>query len=114
MAGSRLSRPMQRKLVMLLQCAVTDAEGRGRAARAARSLGERTVTELILQHQVTTPVLKSSTDSTVLVNLTAYLILSTSIYGHLIRFYLQSKVFSLGFPISRLVSSEIRSGTFVS
>ncbi|KAF9797346.1 hypothetical protein SFRURICE_006328 [Spodoptera frugiperda] len=51
MAGSRLSRPMQRKLVMLLQCAVTDEEGRGRAARAARSLGERTVTELILQHQ---------------------------------------------------------------
>ncbi|CAH1647389.1 unnamed protein product [Spodoptera littoralis] len=51
MASSRLSRPMQRKLVMLLQCAVIDEEGRGRAARAARSLGERTVTELILQHQ---------------------------------------------------------------
>lgn len=50
--GSRLSRPMQRKLVMLLQCAITDEEGRGKAARAARSLGERTVTELILQHQV--------------------------------------------------------------
>ncbi|CAB3226450.1 unnamed protein product [Arctia plantaginis] len=49
--GSRLSRPMQRKLVMLLQCAITDEEGRGKAARAARSLGERTVTELILQHQ---------------------------------------------------------------
>ncbi|CAH0401817.1 unnamed protein product [Chilo suppressalis] len=49
--GSRLSRPMQRKLVTLLQCAMTDEEGRGRAARAARSLGERTVTELILQHQ---------------------------------------------------------------
>ncbi|CAG9781763.1 unnamed protein product [Diatraea saccharalis] len=49
--GSRLSRPMQRKLVTLLQCAMTDDEGRGRAARAARSLGERTVTELILQHQ---------------------------------------------------------------
>ncbi|XP_030019833.2 roquin-1 isoform X2 [Manduca sexta] len=51
MAGSRLSRPMQRKLVTLLQCAMIDEEGRGRAARAARSLGERTVTELILQHQ---------------------------------------------------------------
>ncbi|KAL4717614.1 hypothetical protein ACJJTC_000763 [Scirpophaga incertulas] len=49
--GNRLSRPMQRKLVTLLQCAMTDEEGRGRAARAARSLGERTVTELILQHQ---------------------------------------------------------------
>ncbi|CAH0577830.1 unnamed protein product [Chrysodeixis includens] len=51
MASTRLSRPMQRKLVMLLQCAITDEDGRGRAARAARSLGERTVTELILQHQ---------------------------------------------------------------
>ncbi|XP_073956760.1 LOW QUALITY PROTEIN: RING finger and CCCH-type zinc finger domain-containing protein roquin [Choristoneura fumiferana] len=50
MAG-RLSRPMQRKLVTLLQCCVTDEEGRGRCARAARSLGERSVTELILQHQ---------------------------------------------------------------
>ncbi|XP_038216269.1 roquin-1 isoform X2 [Zerene cesonia] len=49
--GNRLSRPMQRKLVTLLQCAITDEEGRGRAARAARSLGERSVTELILQHQ---------------------------------------------------------------
>ncbi|XP_028032969.1 roquin-1 isoform X2 [Bombyx mandarina] len=49
--GNRLSRPMQRKLVTLLQCSITDEEGRGRAARAARSLGERTVTELILQHQ---------------------------------------------------------------
>ncbi|KOB77586.1 Roquin, partial [Operophtera brumata] len=38
----RLSRPMQRKLVTLLQCAMTDEEGRGKAARAARSLGERT------------------------------------------------------------------------
>ncbi|CAH2035737.1 unnamed protein product, partial [Iphiclides podalirius] len=51
LTGGRLSRPMQRKLVTLLQCAMTDDEGRGRAARAARSLGERTVTELILQHQ---------------------------------------------------------------
>lgn len=51
LAGSRLSRPMQRKLVTLLQCTLTDEEGRGKAVRAARSLGERTVTELILQHQ---------------------------------------------------------------
>ncbi|XP_061719098.1 roquin-1 [Cydia pomonella] len=49
--AGRLSRPMQRKLVTLLQCCVTDEEGRGRCARAARSLGERSVTELILQHQ---------------------------------------------------------------
>ncbi|XP_068627453.1 roquin-1-like [Battus philenor] len=51
LSTNRFSRPMQRKLVTLLQCAMTDEEGRGRAARAARSLGERTVTELILQHQ---------------------------------------------------------------
>ncbi|CAB3248486.1 unnamed protein product [Arctia plantaginis] len=34
--GSRLSRPMQRKLVMLLQCAITDEEGRGKAARGSQ------------------------------------------------------------------------------
>lgn len=60
MTGTRLSRPMQRKLVSLLQCAVTDEEGRGRAARAARSLGERTVTELILQHQVNYTLLSNN------------------------------------------------------
>ncbi|XP_060069767.1 roquin-2-like [Ylistrum balloti] len=46
-----LSRPMQRKLVTLVNCQLVEEEGRGRAMRAARSLGERTVTELILQHQ---------------------------------------------------------------
>ncbi|XP_033098349.1 roquin-1-like [Anneissia japonica] len=46
-----LSRPMQRKLVALLNCQLVEDEGRSRALRAARSLGERTVTELILQHQ---------------------------------------------------------------
>ncbi|KAK7488109.1 hypothetical protein BaRGS_00020700 [Batillaria attramentaria] len=46
-----LSRPMQRKLVMLINCQLVEEEGRSRAARAARSLGERTVTELILAHQ---------------------------------------------------------------
>ncbi|RZF48028.1 hypothetical protein LSTR_LSTR002094 [Laodelphax striatellus] len=46
-----LSRPMQRKLVTLINCQLMEEEGRGRAMRAARSLGERTVTELILQHQ---------------------------------------------------------------
>lgn len=48
---SLLSRPMQRKLVTLINCQLVEAEGRSRALRAARSLGERTVTELILQHQ---------------------------------------------------------------
>nr|CAD7423285.1 unnamed protein product [Timema monikensis] len=51
-AGSNvLSRPMQRKLVTLINCQLMEEEGRSRAMRAARSLGERTVTELILQHQ---------------------------------------------------------------
>uniref|UniRef100_A0A3P8XBU6 RING-type E3 ubiquitin transferase n=1 Tax=Esox lucius TaxID=8010 RepID=A0A3P8XBU6_ESOLU len=50
-AQSSLSRPMQRKLVTLVHCQLVEAEGRVRATRAARSLGERTVTELILQHQ---------------------------------------------------------------
>ncbi|KAK3932220.1 Roquin-1 [Frankliniella fusca] len=48
---SFLSRPMQRKLVTLINCQLMEAEGRARALRAARSLGERTVMELILQHQ---------------------------------------------------------------
>lgn len=42
---------MQRKLVTLVNCQLVEEEGRSRAIRAARSLGERTVTELILQHQ---------------------------------------------------------------
>lgn len=45
------SRPMQRKLVTLINCQLVEDEGRTRSLRAARSLGERTVTELILQHQ---------------------------------------------------------------
>ncbi|XP_041133864.1 roquin-1-like isoform X3 [Polyodon spathula] len=48
---SVLSRPMLRKLVTLIHCQLVEEEGRIRAMRAARSLGERTVTELILQHQ---------------------------------------------------------------
>lgn len=42
---------MQRKLVMLVNCQLLEEEGRIRALKAARSLGERTVTELIIQHQ---------------------------------------------------------------
>ncbi|KAJ8317794.1 hypothetical protein KUTeg_004651 [Tegillarca granosa] len=49
--NSILSRPMQRKLVTLVCCQLIEEEGRTRAMRGARSLGERTVTELILQHQ---------------------------------------------------------------
>ena len=50
-ASCVLSKPMQRKLVALVNCQLVEEEGRSRAMRAARSLGERTVTELILQHQ---------------------------------------------------------------
>ncbi|XP_017213498.2 roquin-2 [Danio rerio] len=50
-SSSALSRPMQRKLVTLVNCQLVEEEGRVRAVRACRSLGERTVTELILQHQ---------------------------------------------------------------
>ncbi|XP_072176442.1 uncharacterized protein [Diadema setosum] len=46
-----LSRPIQRKLVTLVNCQLVEEEGRARAVRAARSLGERIVTELIVQHQ---------------------------------------------------------------
>ncbi|GFT51360.1 roquin-1 [Nephila pilipes] len=49
--SSPLSRPMQRKLVTLINCQLVEEEGRSRGMRAARSLGERSVTELILQHQ---------------------------------------------------------------
>jgi len=49
--SSQLSRPMQRKLVTLVNCQLLEVEGRARAGRAARSLGERSITELILQHQ---------------------------------------------------------------
>ena len=34
-----------------INCQLVEEEGRARAVRAARSLGERTVTELILHHQ---------------------------------------------------------------
>ncbi|XP_030623235.1 roquin-2 [Chanos chanos] len=51
LSPSALSRPMQRKLVTLVNCQLVEEEGRMRAVRACRSLGERTVTELILQHQ---------------------------------------------------------------
>ncbi|XP_051972925.1 roquin-2 [Xyrauchen texanus] len=51
LSQSTLSRPMQRKLVTLVNCQLVEEEGRMRAVRTCRSLGERTITELILQHQ---------------------------------------------------------------
>ena len=50
-AQSMQSRPKLSKLETLVHCQLVEEEGRVRAMRAARSLGERTVTELILQHQ---------------------------------------------------------------
>ena len=50
-ACNALTRPMQRKLVTLVNCQLAEEEGRCRARRAARSLGERAVKELILLHQ---------------------------------------------------------------
>ena len=49
--STALSRPMQRKLITLISCQILEEEGRARAARATRSLGERSVSELILLHQ---------------------------------------------------------------
>ncbi|XP_076803863.1 uncharacterized protein LOC143447551 [Clavelina lepadiformis] len=49
--NGELSRPMQRKLVTLVNCQLFEDEGRKRAIRAGRALGERTATELILLHQ---------------------------------------------------------------
>lgn len=46
-----LSRPMQRKLISLIHCQLLEEEGRSRAARIARSLGERIVSELLILHQ---------------------------------------------------------------
>ena len=46
-----LTRPMQRKLVTLIHTQLAEGEGRSRALRAARSIGERAVKELILMHQ---------------------------------------------------------------
>ncbi|XP_047135628.1 roquin-1 isoform X1 [Hydra vulgaris] len=46
-----LTRPMQRKIVSILHCQLAEVEGQSRAMRAARSIGERAVKELILMHQ---------------------------------------------------------------
>lgn len=50
-SGNVLTRPMQRKLVTLIHSQLAESEGRSRAMRAARSIGERAVKELILMHQ---------------------------------------------------------------
>ncbi len=42
---------MQRKLITLLHCQTVDGEGRTRAMRNARSIGERALAELLIKHQ---------------------------------------------------------------
>ena len=46
-----LSRPLQRKLSSLSNCSLSDEDGRTKLIRAARSIGERCVNELIVIHQ---------------------------------------------------------------
>uniref|UniRef100_A0A915IP87 RING-type E3 ubiquitin transferase n=1 Tax=Romanomermis culicivorax TaxID=13658 RepID=A0A915IP87_ROMCU len=49
--SEKLSRPMQRKLINLICCNLVEPEGRARALKSIRSLGERCLTELLLLHQ---------------------------------------------------------------
>lgn len=46
-----LSRPMQRKLISLLHCQLMEPDGRGKAIRASRSIGERALAEFLIRHQ---------------------------------------------------------------
>lgn len=50
-SSSILSRPMIRKIFSLLNSQYIDREGRLKALKAARSLGERTCIDFILHHQ---------------------------------------------------------------
>ncbi|XP_067946251.1 roquin-1-like [Watersipora subatra] len=49
--GVTLSRPMQKKLLSLVTCQLITSSGRERFGRCVKSLGERCITEMILQHQ---------------------------------------------------------------
>ena len=46
-----LTRPMLKKLVTVISCQFLEADGRARVLRAARSITDRTVTELLVMHQ---------------------------------------------------------------
>jgi len=50
-AVGHLTKPMLKKLVTLVNCQVLEGEGRARGLRAARSIADRTVTELLVLHQ---------------------------------------------------------------
>lgn len=49
--AGHLSRPMQRKLITLLHCQLVEAEGRSKAIRASRSIGERALAEFLIRQQ---------------------------------------------------------------
>ena len=46
-----LTKPVLKKLVTVVNCQVLEREGRARAMRAARSIADRTITELLVMHQ---------------------------------------------------------------
>ena len=50
-ATATIPRPVLKKLVTLLNCQILDGEGRSKALRAAYSIAERTITELLIMHQ---------------------------------------------------------------
>ena len=50
-ATASIPRPVLKKLVTLLNCQIIDLEGRGKALRAAHSITERIITELLIMHQ---------------------------------------------------------------
>ena len=46
-----ITKPMQKKLATVVNCQLLEVEGRNRALRAARSIADRTITELLVLHQ---------------------------------------------------------------
>lgn len=50
-AVGHLTKPMLKKLVTVVNCQMLEIEGRARALRAARSIADRTITELLVMHQ---------------------------------------------------------------
>lgn len=46
-----LTKPMLKKLVTVINCQILESDGQVRAMRAARSIADRTVTELLVMHQ---------------------------------------------------------------
>ena len=50
-ATASIPRPVLKKLVTLLNCQILDLEGRAKALRAAHSIAERIITELLIMHQ---------------------------------------------------------------